>query len=234
MDEKPKTIICDIDGCISWHSGDICSMHHGSLNLLPGTQEILKDWDRRGYNIILMTGRRESVRKETERQLSEAGIFYDQLIMGVKNFPRVVINDRKEGSTDNTAFAINLKRNQGLTNVELIGPVKTPWGVWEILLDDEKCKVKKITINPGQAPSYQYHFKRNEYWTIIEGRGTVNIDDSFREVNVGDTVFIKKESKHQMRNTGVEPLVFIETQTGEYFGEDDIVRLKDDYGRAIL
>jgi mannose-6-phosphate isomerase-like protein (cupin superfamily) len=106
-----------------------------------------------------------------------------------------------------------------------------PWGSYTILLDENNCKVKKITIGVGQAPSYQYHFKRNEHWIVIRGSGTLILDDTQRELKEGDSVFIPKLSKHQFKNTGNTDLEFIEIQTGEYFGEDDIVRLQDNYGR---
>lgn len=107
-----------------------------------------------------------------------------------------------------------------------------PWGTYTVLLDDDKCKVKKIVIKSGQAPSYQYHFKRNEYWIIIKGKGTLKLDDVERELKEGDSIFIPKLSKHQFKNTGDTDIEFIEIQTGEYFGEDDIVRIQDNYGRV--
>lgn len=106
-----------------------------------------------------------------------------------------------------------------------------PWGKFEILLDGDYCKVKKITINPGQAPSYQYHFKRYEIWTIIKGFGELKLDGKIKKINEGSTVRIEKCEKHQIKNIGDEDLVFIEVQLGEYFGEDDIVRIEDNYGR---
>ncbi len=108
-----------------------------------------------------------------------------------------------------------------------------PWGTYEVLYDGEDCKVKKLIINPGQSPSYQYHYRRNEYWTIISGNGKIRLDNKILEVTAGSNVFIPVESKHTIINTSdKEPLVFIEIQTGDYFGEDDIVRLEDMYGRA--
>ena len=79
----------------------------------------MKEWDIKGYNIILMTGRRESTRKYTEEVLSELGIIYDQLIMGVGGGQRVLINDRKKGNDEDTAVVINLTRNEGLKDVEV-------------------------------------------------------------------------------------------------------------------
>jgi hydroxymethylpyrimidine pyrophosphatase-like HAD family hydrolase len=114
----PNTIICDIDGTLIKHQGDICKQHLKS-KLLNGTLEKLKEWDRKGYRIILLTGRREGVRKFTEEQLAKAGIFYDLLIMGVGNGKRFLINDRKPYANENTAIAINLDRNKGIKNVNI-------------------------------------------------------------------------------------------------------------------
>jgi mannose-6-phosphate isomerase len=106
-----------------------------------------------------------------------------------------------------------------------------PWGSYTNILDEEYTKVKKIVIHPNQSPSYQYHFKRSEIWILVKGNGKVKIDDEIFHYKKGDVVFIEKESKHQITNTGDEDLIFIEVQLGEYFGEDDIVRLEDNYGR---
>jgi len=114
-----KTILLDIDGTLVEHCGEITNQIKGTPTLLDGTLEKLTEWDRKGYNIILVTGRRESAREETKRQLSELGIFYDQLIMGVGGGPRVLINDKKLHSEKNTAFAINLKRNSGIKSISL-------------------------------------------------------------------------------------------------------------------
>ncbi len=107
-----------------------------------------------------------------------------------------------------------------------------PWGQYTILLDADNCKVKTITIKPGESPSYQYHYKRMEHWVIIQGEGKVIINDVERKVSAGDYIFVSRLDKHKVINSGQEDLVFIEIQTGEYFGEDDIVRLEDKYGRT--
>jgi len=115
----PNTIICDIDGTLVKHQGDISKQHLGKLKILNGTLEKLKEWDRNGYKIILLTGRREGVRKFTEKQLAKAGIFYDILIMGVGNGKRFLINDKKPQANEETAFSINLERNKGVKNVNI-------------------------------------------------------------------------------------------------------------------
>jgi hydroxymethylpyrimidine pyrophosphatase-like HAD family hydrolase len=115
----PNTIICDIDGTLVEHQGDICQQHLLKLKILDGTLDKLKDWDRKGYRIILLTGRREGVRKFTEKQLAEAGIFYDLLIMGVGNGKRFLINDKKPFIDDETAIGISINRNEGIKNVNI-------------------------------------------------------------------------------------------------------------------
>jgi hydroxymethylpyrimidine pyrophosphatase-like HAD family hydrolase len=114
---RPKTLFVDIDGTLVAHYGTIEKQFTKSLDLLPGTLEKFSEWDRKGYNIILTTGRRESTRKRTEEQLAELGIYYDQLIMGVGGGTRVLINDKKPDSDHDTAIAINLTRNVGISEV---------------------------------------------------------------------------------------------------------------------
>jgi len=118
-DNRPKTIICDIDGTLFKHEGDITQQHLIVPTLLPGVKEKIQEWDRKGYRIILMSGRRESTRKYTEKQLTDAGIFFDQLILGVTGGIRVLINDRKPNGTFDTAEAINLERNSGMENINV-------------------------------------------------------------------------------------------------------------------
>ena len=93
-----------------------------------------------------------------------------------------------------------------------------PWGEYQILLDDPKVKIKRIRVKPGQRLSYQYHTKRREEWVVVEGNLTIIIDDDLG-------------TKHRAWNETDKDVIFIEVQTGEYFGEDDIVRIEDDYKR---
>jgi hypothetical protein len=119
MDLRPKTIICDIDGTLVKHEAPTSNTSPSkNLEPLSGTIEKLIEWDIKGYNIILITGRRESMRKATETQLSELGIIYDQLIMGIGGGPRILINDNKPNGNE-TAFAINLERNKGINDIIL-------------------------------------------------------------------------------------------------------------------
>ena len=107
-----------------------------------------------------------------------------------------------------------------------------PWGKFENLLDTDYCKVKRITVSPLQRLSYQYHHKREEVWTIVSGTGVVTIDGIRTQLSKGSVVQIPIGAKHRIENTNQEQdLIFIEVQSGTYFGEDDIVRLEDDYKR---
>jgi len=106
-----------------------------------------------------------------------------------------------------------------------------PWGFYEILLETDYTKVKQITVNPGQRLSYQYHSKRKEFWTIVGGSATVILDDEKILVAQGESINIPLGAKHRIMNETNELVVFIEVQTGTYFGEDDIIRIDDEYGR---
>jgi len=108
----------------------------------------------------------------------------------------------------------------------------TPWGRWEVLLDADYCKVKRIIVNPGQRLSYQKHFKREEVWTVVQGEATITLDGKTTVHKPGDVIHIPFQAAHRMGNQGTEPMVIIEIQRGTYFGEDDIIRLEDDYGRS--
>jgi mannose-6-phosphate isomerase-like protein (cupin superfamily) len=108
-----------------------------------------------------------------------------------------------------------------------------PWGNYEVLKDEPFCKVKKITVNPCKRLSLQRHQRRSEHWFVVQGTATVARDNEVLQVAAGQAVDIPRGAKHRVANTGsADNLIFIEIQTGDYFGEDDIERFEDDYGRA--
>ena len=117
---SPKTIFCDLDGTFVKHSNPIDIQNPDyELEVLPGVHEKLIEWDIKGYHVIITTGRKESAKEATTIQMQRAGINYDQLIMGFGGGDRILINDRKLNSDRDTAFVINLERNNGLEDVEL-------------------------------------------------------------------------------------------------------------------
>jgi mannose-6-phosphate isomerase len=107
-----------------------------------------------------------------------------------------------------------------------------PWGSYEVLIDERDHKVKQITVKAGKRLSYQKHARRSEHWFIVRGTGVVTLNDTLIEVRAGSAVDVVRGASHRIENTGSDDLVFVEVQHGDYFGEDDIVRLEDDFGRA--
>ena len=109
---------------------------------------------------------------------------------------------------------------------------RRPWGTYTVLDDGDDCKVKRITVDPGQRLSYQSHARRAEHWVVVGGTATVTLDGAEIVVGPGQAIDIPLQAAHRVANQGTEELVFVEVQLGDYFGEDDIVRYSDDYGRA--
>ena len=107
-----------------------------------------------------------------------------------------------------------------------------PWGRFFVLHHEPKYKLKRLEVDPGQRLSYQYHQNRSEVWTIVEGIGTITLDGKIKDYKEGETVLIPKGVKHRIQNNNSQKVVLIEVQTGSYFGEDDIIRVEDDYNRT--
>ncbi len=107
-----------------------------------------------------------------------------------------------------------------------------PWGSFTVLDESEEFKVKRIEVLPGKRLSYQRHSRRSEHWFVVVGIAKVTLNGKEFLVEKGEAIDIPVETAHRVENPDdSRPLVFIETQTGDYFGEDDIVRLEDDFGR---
>ncbi len=107
-----------------------------------------------------------------------------------------------------------------------------PWGTYTVLSDEKDHKVKRLVVHPGKRLSYQTHARRAEHWYVVRGTATVTLDGSDMTLEPGGTVDVAPGAAHRVANRTAEDLVFIEVQTGDYFGEDDIVRLEDDFGRT--
>jgi mannose-6-phosphate isomerase len=106
-----------------------------------------------------------------------------------------------------------------------------PWGNYTVLDEGESYKVKRIEVKPGKRLSYQKHASRAEHWFVVTGTALMTLDDRQIHLGPGEAIDIAIGAAHRMENPGTEPLVFIEVQRGDYLGEDDIVRLQDDFGR---
>lgn len=110
--------------------------------------------------------------------------------------------------------------------------VHRPWGSYTILEDEEDCKVKRLVVKPGQVLSLQLHHKRAEHWTVVQGTAKVRLGDDEFLLEANQSTYIPVETLHRLENPGTEDVHLIEVQTGSYFGEDDIERFEDIYGRT--
>ena len=109
---------------------------------------------------------------------------------------------------------------------------RRPWGFFVVLSDEPDHKVKRIELIPGSRISYQRHQKRAEHWFVVRGTAIVTLDGREITLKKGQDIDIPRGAWHRIANSGSEGMAFIEVQTGDYFGEDDIERSHDDYGRA--
>jgi mannose-6-phosphate isomerase len=109
---------------------------------------------------------------------------------------------------------------------------RRPWGTFTVLDEGNDFKVKRIEVLPGKRLSYQKHSQRAEHWVVVQGTAKVTLDDRESIVAAGEAIDIGTGSAHRVENPGTVTLVFIEVQRGSYLGEDDIVRLQDDFGRV--
>ncbi|WP_440223161.1 mannose-1-phosphate guanylyltransferase/mannose-6-phosphate isomerase [Dokdonella sp. MW10] len=110
--------------------------------------------------------------------------------------------------------------------------VHRPWGSYTILEDADDCKVKRLTVKPGHVLSLQLHNKRSEHWTVVHGTAKVRIGEKEFLLNANESAYIPMNTVHRLENPTDRDIHLIEVQCGDYFGEDDIVRLEDRYGRV--
>ncbi|WP_375724915.1 mannose-1-phosphate guanylyltransferase/mannose-6-phosphate isomerase [Arcobacter sp. KX21116] len=137
----------------------------------------------------------------------------------------------KKGSSQKVKQVVQKLKEQKseLHNVHLTG--HRPWGTYTILEDSPGYKIKRIEVKSGCRLSLQKHFHRNEHWIVVSGCATVTIEDKTFILNPNESTYIKAGQLHRLENQGKLPLVIIEAQVGEYTGEDDIVRIDDDFKR---
>lgn len=137
----------------------------------------------------------------------------------------------QKGSSQNVKeIVMHLKKE----NPELTITHKTthrPWGMYSVLEDKPGYKIKQIMVKPGCRLSLQKHFHRNEHWIVVSGTATVQVEDKTYIVRENESTYIKSGEIHRLSNQGKIPIVLIEAQVGSYTGEDDIVRIEDDYQR---
>ena len=136
----------------------------------------------------------------------------------------------KKGSSQKVKQVVaELKKTTQLHNIHLTG--HRPWGTYTVLEDTPGYKIKRIEVKPGKRLSLQKHFHRNEHWVVVSGTATVTVGETTKLVRPNESTYIKMGELHRLSNEGKIPVVLIEAQVGEYTGEDDIVRLSDDFQR---
>ena len=136
----------------------------------------------------------------------------------------------KKGSSQKVKQVVaEVRKNTELHNIHLTG--HRPWGTYTVLEESEGYKIKRIEVKPGKRLSLQKHYHRNEHWIVVSGTATVTVGDTKRYVRPNESTYIKMGELHRLENEGKIPVVLIEAQVGEYTGEDDIVRVDDDFKR---
>ncbi len=137
----------------------------------------------------------------------------------------------KKGSSQKVKKVVEKLKasNSELHNIHLTG--HRPWGSYTILEDSPGYKIKRIEVKPGKRLSLQKHYHRNEHWIIVSGTATVTVGEETRLIRPNESTYIKMGELHRLSNDGKIPVVLIEAQVGEYTGEDDIVRISDDFNR---
>jgi mannose-1-phosphate guanylyltransferase len=136
----------------------------------------------------------------------------------------------KKGSSQKVKQVVaEIKKTTQLHNIHLTG--YRPWGTYTVLEEKEGYKIKRIEVQPGKRLSLQKHYHRNEHWIVVSGTATVTVGDTKKFVRPNESTYIKMGELHRLENEGKIPVVLIEAQVGEYTGEDDIVRIEDDFKR---
>ncbi len=137
----------------------------------------------------------------------------------------------KKGSSQKVKKVVEKLKasNSQLHNIHLTG--HRPWGTYTVLEESNGYKIKRIEVKPGSRLSLQKHFHRNEHWIVVSGTATVTVGEETRLVRPNESTYIKMGEVHRLENQGKIPVVLIEAQVGEYTGEDDIVRISDDFKR---
>ena len=177
----------------------------------------------------------DAVLSETERTLvvSSSRLVVTQ---GVKDLIVVETPDAVEvlprGASQNVRTVVERLKKEKRRELTQTPSSVRPWGSYHILGEAERYKIKRIVIEPGKRLSLQYHLHRSEHWVVVRGTAWVSIDGRESFVHEGRSVFIPKGGRHRLGNQGKIPLEIIEVQCGEYVGEDDIVRVMDDFQRA--
>jgi mannose-1-phosphate guanylyltransferase/mannose-6-phosphate isomerase len=176
---------------------------------------------------VVLVESRDCFIKGEERLVAAVGV-NDLVIVDTGDAVLVADRDRAQDVKEVVAQLSNLEDQAA----EYHRTVHRPWGSYSILEDADDCKVKRLVVKPGQVLSLQKHHRRAEHWTVIQGVAKVRIDRDEFLLRPNESTYIPVDTQHRLENPGTEDVHLIEVQTGDYFGEDDIVRYEDIYGRV--
>ncbi len=139
----------------------------------------------------------------------------------------------KKGSSQKVKEIVAAYRQTNPLITHIHRTAHRPWGTYTVLEDTTGYKIKRIVVKPGKRLSLQKHFHRNEHWIVLSGTATVTVGENTYLIHPNESTYIKAGEVHRLANLGKIPLTIIEAQVGEYTGEDDIVRIEDDYKREL-
>ena len=160
-----------------------------------------------------------------------------RLVVGVDLNDLVIIETRdailvaNKKSSQKIKQVVNDLSNKNFPESKQTKKTYRPWGNYISLVENNTWQVKRIEIKPGESISLQKHNKRSEHWVVVKGIANVEIDNKSTTININESIFVSKGTKHRLANHGDENLIIIEVQIGDYLGEDDIIRFDDLYGR---
>ncbi len=138
----------------------------------------------------------------------------------------------KKGSSQKVKEVVEQLKDQDSQLHHIHETAHRPWGTYTVLEDTPGYKIKRIVVKPGKRLSLQKHYHRNEHWIVVSGTATVTVGEETKIIRPNESTYIKMGEVHRLANDGVIPVILIEAQVGEYTGEDDIVRLEDDFKRS--
>ena len=212
---------------LSKHACIPCAFQWSDLGSWDAIADVLGEKAAGASGKVEVGGGKNFVFGEAKKTYAFVGVTDVVLI----DTPDAVLVARK-GQTERVKEVVDELKNRSVASATQHQFEVRPWGSFQVLKDADDFKSKTITVDAGAQISYQSHEKRAEHWIIVKGKGEVVLDGETIPVSSGQHVLIPLRAKHRIRNTGTEPLQFVEVQLGSYFGENDIIRYEDDYKRA--
>ncbi len=173
-------------------------------------------------------GCRDSLLRAEDRNQTIVGVGLENIV-AVAMPDAVLIADKSR--TQEVKQAVEYMKNKKIQQAESFPKDHRPWGWFETLIKGEGFQVKKIHVNPGGVLSLQSHKHRSEHWVVVDGHAEVTVDSDKKILTKGQSIYVPVGSVHRMKNPSAKPMILIEVQTGNYLGEDDIIRYEDIYAR---